>query len=229
MQWVYNGNIINGATNSTYTASQTGSYSIIEENVACGSPSNPVTLTIDPCGAFSTSITGPNPITPGEQDAVYSVFNQTGFSYDWSVTGGTIASGQNTNVVTVDWDNTSPTLRTSGQGYSISVTETNTNQQKKTISMNVSGQSTGISKSLSQAGITIFPNPATDAFSIEMPESGLSVSYEILDVTGLSVASGSFTSSTIGQQIPSTFGPGLYQVILHYNNVVTVGRLSKVQ
>ena len=230
VQWYYNGLPITGAKILTYTASHMGSYSIQEDNGACNAISPSVTLTIDPCGAFSTAITGPNPITPGEQDAVYSVFNQTGFSYDWSVTGGTIASGQNTNVVTVDWDNaTSPVARTASTGYSISVTETNQANKTNTTTLDINTVATGISKSLSQAGITLFPNPATDAFSIEMPESGLSVSYEILDIAGLSVANGTFTSSTIGQQIPSDFGPGLYQVVLHYNNVVTVGRLSKVQ
>jgi hypothetical protein len=229
VQWYYNGSPIIGATNLTYIASQTGFYSIQENNGACNIMSTSVTLTIDPCGAFSTTIAGPNPITPGQQNARYSVINQASFSYNWSVTGGTIISGQNTNEVTVDWDNTSPTLRTSSQGYSISVTETNTNQQKKTTSMDVSGQTTGIATSLAQSGIVLFPNPATDAFYIEMPESGLSVSYEILDVTGLSVASGNFISSTSGQQIPTTFGPVMYQVVLHYNNSVTIGRLSKVQ
>jgi hypothetical protein len=222
VQWFYNGSPIIGATNLTYQTAQAGSYSIRESNVACSAHSSAATLTIDPCGAFSTSIAGSNPISAGQQNAVYNVFNQTGFSYNWSVTGGTIVSGQNTNSVTVDWDNTSAT-------HSISVTETNTNQQKKTTSMDVSGQTTGIATSLAQSGIVLFPNPSTDAFYIEMPESGLSVSYEILDVTGLSVASGNFISSTSGQQIPTTFGPGMYQVVLHYNNSVTIGRLSKVQ
>jgi hypothetical protein len=223
VQWYNNGSLISGATNLSYQTSKGGLYSIQEDNGGCKTSSSlPVTLTIDPCGAFSTSITGPNPIHVGQQNTVYNVYKQKDFTYDWSITGGTFVSRQDTSAVTVDWDSTSHV-------HSISVTETNSNKVKNTTTMVVSIQITGISTSLAQSGIVLFPNPATDVFYIEMPENGLNVSYEILDITGLSVANGTFTSSTNGQKIPSTFGPGIYQVVLHYNNSVTIGRLSKVQ
>ena len=222
VQWYNNGSLIPGATNLSYQTSQGGLYSIQEGNGGCKVPSVPVTLTIDPCGAFSNSIAGPNPIHTGQQNAVYNVYNQKGFTYNWSITGGIFISRQDTNAVTVNWDNTSGV-------HSISVIETNPNKVKNTTSMVVTTLITGISTSLVQAGIELFPNPATDAFYIKMAESGLSVSYDILDITGLSVANGTFISSTSGQQIPSNFAAGMYQVVLHYNNSVTTGRLSKIQ
>jgi hypothetical protein len=310
LQWMFNGNPIPNGTNPTYVASQTGAYSIREDNGTCTSTSAPVQLTVvptpianagpdqyvlknsivtlnatggtdyswspstnlsnttianptftadqtityvvtvrnssgtatclstdyvtihvtdAPSGSFSTSILGPNPITPGQQNTVYSVVNQTGFSYDWSITGGTIVSGQNTNSVTVDWDASNAFARTTASTYSISVTETNSSQVQKTTTLDVTTLTTGVTKSLAQSGIVLFPNPTADAFYIEMPEGGVLVSYEILDITGLSVASGTFTSSTGQQKIDANFGPGIYQILLHYNNVVTCGRLSKVQ
>ncbi|WP_020526095.1 T9SS type A sorting domain-containing protein [Cytophaga aurantiaca] len=176
-------------------------------------------------------ITGPNPITPGQQSATYSVPDQTDITYQWSVTGGTIVSGQNTNSVTVDWDNavSSATARTTSIEYSISVTETNQANQSKTATLDLTTRTTGVTKTQAQAGITLFPNPTTGSFNIEMPESGMDVSYEVLDLTGLSVASGTFTSTGSNQNIDASFGAGMYQVILKYDNVVTCVRLSKIQ
>jgi hypothetical protein len=229
-QWEKDGVAIPGATNDTYTANQLGVYTLYEDNQTCNSSSAPAMLTIDPCGGFSTSISGPNPITAGQQNAVYSVFNQAGFTYEWSITGGTIVSGQNTNSVMVDWDPApvNAIARTTIPVYSISVKETKPSKQSKTTTLNVNELTTGVTKSLAQAGITLFPNPTAESFSIEMPESGIAVNYEIVDLTGLSVAQGNFISSGTAEKITTDFGAGIYQVILRYNNTVTCGRLSKV-
>ncbi|MGN6645509.1 MAG: Ig-like domain-containing protein, partial [Cytophaga sp.] len=225
-QWIRNGVLIPGATNSTYTTSLGGIYTIQEDNGTCNQTSSPVTLTIDPCGAFSTFISGPNPIISGQQNTIYSVFNQNGFSYEWIVVGGTIVSGQNTNEVTVDWE---PFTTDATTPYSISVRETNPSQQNKTTILNVSELTTGVAKSFTQSGITLFPNPTAESFNIEMPETGIAVHYEIIDLTGVSVAQGNFISTGNAEKITTGFGAGMYQVILRYNNTVTCGRLSKVQ
>ena len=231
VQWIFNGTVIPGATTISYTATQAGMYSIEESNTACSAQSVVSILTVDPCGAFSSSISGPNPITNGQQNAVYSVPNQTGFAYQWSITGGTIVNGQNTNTVTVDWDAaTGNTLaRTTIPSYAISVTETNPDGQKKTTTATINTVATSIVQSLAQSGIKLFPNPTAAWFSIEMPESNVEVSYEILDLTGVLVASGSFTSTGSDQKIAADFGAGMYQVVLTYNDTVTTARLSKVQ
>ncbi len=230
-QWGINGTYIPGATNDTYNATLEGNYVLYENNGICNAISAPVTITIDPCGAFSSSITGPNPITPGQQNVAYRVANQAGFTYEWSITGGTIVSGQNTNAVTVDWDPapTNATARTAISVYSISVKETNPSKQSKTTTLEINELTTGVTKSLAQAGITLFPNPTVESFSIEMPESGVAVNYEIVDLTGTSVAQGNFISSSDAEKITTGFGAGIYQVILRYNNTVTCGRLSKIQ
>ncbi|NJK93804.1 MAG: hypothetical protein HC905_01710 [Bacteroidales bacterium] len=64
----------------------------------------------------------PNPVisgnttVPGGQTATYSTLNQTGHTYTWTVTGGTISSGQNTNQITVTWG--------AGPAGTVRVTET---------------------------------------------------------------------------------------------------------
>ncbi|WP_020526094.1 T9SS type A sorting domain-containing protein [Cytophaga aurantiaca] len=310
LQWTLNATPISGATTATYTATQSGTYSIQEDNGTCNATSAPVqftvvstplanagpdqyvlaasivtlnasggtdyswspstylsntaianpTLTADqtiiytvtvsnhsgaatcstsddvtvyvsnaPAGSFSTSINGPNPIMSGQQNARYSVTNQPSFTYTWSVTGGTIVSGQNTNSVVVDWDDVTSLARTTAAAYSISVVEKNSTNQTKKTKLIINTISTGTTLSQAQSGIKLFPNPTTESFNIEMPESGLDVSYEILDLTGLVVATGTFTSNGSNQKIDADFGAGMYQVILKYDTVVACVRLSKIQ
>jgi PKD repeat protein len=50
----------------------------------------------------TVSINGPNVVCQGAQE-VYSVPKFQGTAYTWTVTGGTIASGQGTPEITVDW------------------------------------------------------------------------------------------------------------------------------
>jgi hypothetical protein len=223
--WYKNNTLIEGATDSVYTPTTSGQYYMqyffsTNTNVSTCNTFN-YTVTIADCTPFSTSISGPNPITPGQQNAMYSVVNQTGFSYQWSITGGTIISGENTNSVTVDWNTSS--------SHSISIVETNQSNQKNTITATINAITTATKQTLAQSGINLFPNPTADAFYIEMPESGMDISYEILDLAGLSIASGTFTSTGNDQQINVDLKAGMYQIVLAYNNVVTCVRLSKIQ
>ena len=182
-------------------------------------------------GTITTPIiTGPNTITLGQQNTVYNVPHQTGLAYTWSITGGTIVSGQNTHSVTVDWDDvvSSSTTRTTSASYSISVTLTNQTNDTNTSTLDIHTLTTSTTLSQAQSGINVFPNPTTGTFNIEMPESGVAVAYEILDLTGLTVASGIFTSTGSDQTIDSDLDAGMYQIVLKYNNTVTCVRLSKV-
>jgi hypothetical protein len=71
------------------------------------------------CTAPSTStITGTTEICKSAIGEIYSVTNNILNTYAWSVTGGTIASGQGTNSVTVNWGST-------GITGNVSVVETN--------------------------------------------------------------------------------------------------------
>lgn len=76
----------------------------------------------------SPVISGPNSVCSNSNGVVYSVVN-TGNTFSWSVTGGTIVSGQNTNTVTVNWGNT-------GTGV-LSITETSPSNCVTTVSLNV--------------------------------------------------------------------------------------------
>ncbi|MFO7790405.1 MAG: hypothetical protein R6V32_07525, partial [Bacteroidales bacterium] len=80
-----------------------GNVEVVEHNgCTYGNPQNmPVAVhTIQP-----SSISGPT-VVPVEQTGVsYSVNDTAGYSYTWTITGGTLTSGQGTSSITVDWDN----------------------------------------------------------------------------------------------------------------------------
>lgn len=49
------------------------------------------------------SVLGNSIVCEGSSGEVYTVANNAGYSYSWSISGGNIASGGSTNTVTVDW------------------------------------------------------------------------------------------------------------------------------
>ena len=90
-------------------------------NVAVGGPGTPFTGNQPPTpseyptqmevdyvrvyqGSFSTQILGDNKVTEGERNVEYRIDSQNGASYNWSVpSGASIASGQGTNTILVNW------------------------------------------------------------------------------------------------------------------------------
>jgi hypothetical protein len=76
----------------------------------------PVVVTVNPLP--TPAITGPTPVceSVSGSTSTYSTANVAGHTYNWVVTGGTIATGQGTNQITVTWT-------TAGAG-SVTVTET---------------------------------------------------------------------------------------------------------
>lgn len=100
----------------TPTTATAGTYYIKGTNASGCFDTKPVVVTTAP--APTPVITGPSPVceTINGSTATYNTPNVAGHTYTWTITGGTITAGQNTNQVTVSW--TAP-----GAG-SISVTET---------------------------------------------------------------------------------------------------------
>ena len=184
-------------------------------------------LTLIPmtCGTFSAAITGSQSITPN-QTVTYSVPATVGMQYEWTVIGGTIMSGQGTNTITVLWDG-GANLRTSTTNHSVSVKETDATPESKITTQEVTIQTaTSINNSFAVAGISVFPNPIKDQFSVVMPQSSTAVSYTVYSTTGINMQSGSFTSSTSGTSIQTSLPAGIYQLVLNYDGVFTSTRLA---
>ncbi len=90
-----------GNSGSTYTVSASGTYYLrARTGAGCWSGCTPIVDTVNPMPA--PSITGQNSVCSNSSGTTYSVLN-SGNNFTWSVSGGTIASGQNTNSITVNW------------------------------------------------------------------------------------------------------------------------------
>jgi PKD repeat protein len=99
-QWYKNGNAIAGATSKTYSATDSGSYTVIATTGGCSSTESMAkTYSILPRPTVG-SITGNLTPVRGEANN-YSVPSQTGLTYVWSVAAGkgTILSGNNTATI----------------------------------------------------------------------------------------------------------------------------------
>ncbi len=128
-QWVLNGTAISGATAQSYTASASGSYTVIVTTNGCSSASAATTVTVN--ANPSAAISAPSVVISSSTGNSASVASAgTGATYNWSISGGTITAGNGTNAITF-------TAGATGT-LTLSVTVTNGNGCSATSSANVS-------------------------------------------------------------------------------------------
>jgi hypothetical protein len=117
-QWGTNGATIQGATTQTITITSVGVYYVnVTDTNGCQGVSNPP-FSVASYIVNTSSISGPtNPIQ--YQNVTYSVNPSISSTYNWTLNGGTILSGQGTNSIDLEWINSG--------NLSISVVETDVN------------------------------------------------------------------------------------------------------
>jgi len=157
-------------------------------------------VAMDPCAGVVVNtgpITGPNSAQQGSQQ-VYNVTGQANSTFAWSVTGGTIVSGNGTNQVTVQWG--------SGTGGTLSVTETTNDGcdgQPVNLAVTLTTPSS-IANDLATSTV-IFPNPTHSSdltVRTTLADAG-SLTLRIVDLSGRAVLSQTHTAT-----------PGLFQATL---------------
>lgn len=111
----------------------------------------------------TSPISGPADVCAGESGAVYSVTDNPPNTYEWTVSGGMIISGNNTSSITVDWG------ATATDDASVSVVETNTCSSGSAVVLPVTIHS-------------IAPSSITGSTSVAEYSSG--IAYSVPERTG---------------------------------------------
>lgn len=88
----------------TWSSAGNRTVSVIVDNKTCTAVT--ASLNINVVNVPNTTISGPLSICFGSPTATYSVPSITGATYNWTITGGTITSGQGTNSINVIWTST---------------------------------------------------------------------------------------------------------------------------
>ncbi|MFH1319714.1 MAG: hypothetical protein ABII90_03560, partial [Bacteroidota bacterium] len=106
--WVITGGALNppGQTTQSVTVDwgstgMIGSVKVVESD-NCGD-GDMIELTVTIHTLPTSSITGKDAVVEFSTDEPYSVENNTGYTYNWTITGGTQASGGTSNSITVNW------------------------------------------------------------------------------------------------------------------------------
>ncbi|MDL2718673.1 MAG: hypothetical protein PT977_13050, partial [Acidobacteriota bacterium] len=99
-QWFLNGNPIGGATNLTYIATASGSYTVKVTASGCTSAASSATsVTVNP-NPPAPVITAPTPVLPGSTGNTATVPATAGSTYAWSISNGTITSPPSGTAIT---------------------------------------------------------------------------------------------------------------------------------
>jgi len=93
--WKQNGNAISGATQASFSANLSGSYTVTVSNGACTTTSAPFLLNVHPLPFAMLSPSTPQHICPGES-VTFSTPYDPAFSYAWQRNGSNVPGSGNT-------------------------------------------------------------------------------------------------------------------------------------
>ncbi len=163
-----------GATAGTISVTETS-------NCGVGTPvtQNVLTNTIP----TTPAITGPSSVCPNATSQTYSVANNSGSTYTWTVpVGATIVSGQGTNTITVDFGATAGT---------ISVIQNSTCGASPSVSTNVTTSTTPVTSAITGPS-PVCPNATAQVYSVT---NNVGSTYTWAVPAGATIVSGQGTNS----------------------------------
>lgn len=145
-----------------------------------------VPIDFNPTDTLVPIVTGATSVTAGGTN---NYITAAGFStYDWVVTGGTIQSGQGTNIISVNWDGGVTT-------GNVEVTVGNGGMCTGTYGLDILNiEPNGIDE-LSTLNASVSPNPSNGQFTLQVDDTK-PVSVEVFDLAGKQVFSANFNGST---------------------------------
>ena len=147
-------------------AATSGTLSVVANDGSGSSAPRTMAINVNTIATQPVSITGPSTVSSGQTNLVYFVANQAGVTFTWSYTGAgtTIASGQGTNLITIDFSNSASTgnLKVSATGASCGSSLPASLAITVLAPLGVD-ESEGVSYDLS-----VYPNPATSYATVAM-------------------------------------------------------------
>jgi uncharacterized repeat protein (TIGR01451 family) len=106
-QWLLNGSPISGANGVSYSATATGNYAVtVTDSAGCTGTSAPQSVTVN--APPSAAINAPASVCPNSTAGASIASPVGGATYTWSVTNGTLQSGQGTSSITFSTGTASP-------------------------------------------------------------------------------------------------------------------------
>lgn len=203
-QWKKNNVAISGATNSSYTATTAGSYTVTITN-SCGAfTTAAVTVSIISAPAMPGAISGPATFCAYQTGVVYSVApvpNAT--SYVWDVPNGAVIASNNGNSIVVNFGNKSGNIRVSASNACGS---SSFRQLKVTKTCREGGiaEDDGLSK------LMVFPNPSSVSFMLQLSETENNVLLVVSDMTGRQVEKKEIAAGSQRVEFGATLPAGIY-------------------
>jgi hypothetical protein len=164
------------------------------------------------------------PTISGEPNAVYNntysyaVTSLPDYTYNWIVTGGTIVSGQGTNMIEVVWDQfitgTGEIQMTWANAYGCEST------QFYAVSVDVSVQEKFVSN------LKIYPNPTRDLVYIQWDFMNENTFLSVYDNAGKLLSTSKLSNKSLQQVDISGYENGVYQLRLSNENAVIVRAIA---
>ena len=164
------------------------------------------------------------PAISGEPNAVYNntysyaVASLPDYTYNWTVTGGTIVFGQGTNVIEVIWDQfitgTGEIQMTWANAYGCEST------QFYAVSVDVSVQE------IFASNLKIYPNPTRDLVNIQWDFMNENTYLTVFDNTGKLLSTQKLNNQTLHVLDFSGYENGVYQLRLSNENAVIVKAIA---
>ncbi|MEI8279022.1 MAG: T9SS type A sorting domain-containing protein [Bacteroidota bacterium] len=184
-QWLKNGTVIAGATNSTYTYTPANGDSvqcIVVSSVPCAGPalSNAIHMVLSGTDIVPTiSITGNATVLMGASGTYTATTNVVGGTYQWKVNNNNVGTNSNTyTYVPVNGDVVTCSIHSAGGCYTVS----------DTISNGITILVTEGVGNVHSNGMSIYPNPTNDVLHIDGVKG--QVTYRVLDIVGGTVQEG---------------------------------------
>ncbi|UTW63147.1 T9SS type A sorting domain-containing protein [bacterium SCSIO 12741] len=200
-QWYLDDKIINGASSSSYTPTQNGTY-----KVASWDPNNPQACTayktFDWCGSWPTLAIN------GNEDSLYAPSGYSG--YQWHLNGSAISGATDSLYVATETGNYSVTL-----SDTLGCSKTTPDYYFK-----VNGMFSAVE---SESSLRVYPNPTTGMLRIESNGNDIE-QLEVVSITGEQILKVQPQTTLLDL---SEFPAGLYFLMISHQNHRTAVRIVK--